>query len=100
MTKKTSLVLIIAGAALGILLCLFFGGFGWWALPGLIAALIGAAGLVSEDLSCAKKAGCYIAAVGLAVLAAAAPYVMMGVVQVIGAVIAAVGIVIAMAGKK
>lgn len=104
MKRKPAIVLIVVGAVLTVLLALFFGGFGFWTIPGLAILAVGAAGLIS-GLLCARAArpalmsvGVYILLVGLGCLTGTLPHIMLGVAQYGSGLVMLAGLILTLIG--
>ncbi|NLT16850.1 MAG: hypothetical protein GXY11_04410 [Clostridiales bacterium] len=94
---KKNIVVICAGVALALLTCLFFGGFGYWALPGLAVLSQGIAGLlipVLKSKTARPKWGVRIFCIGVAGIVSFAPHVMLGIMQVVSVLAAVAGAVL------
>lgn len=96
MGKKMQIVLIVAGAVVAAFLCLLFSGFGIWSLPGLVMIAAGAAGMAGKG----KRLGLGILLCGAALFVAAIPHILLGWVQIVAVIVAAVGAIGMLIGKK
>jgi len=79
----------------------FFGGFGFWALPGLAILLIGVAELcyivfkaITGNKSTVLHTGLLVLFVGAAGYLSLASHVMLGVLQIVALVLMVIGIVL------
>ena len=98
-------LLIGIGVILLLSLCAFFGGYGFWTLPGWLVVSAGVAG--AANLACAGldrgqpvllRRGIAVFLVGTSCWLSFAPHVMLGILQGISALLTVLGIIMGLAG--
>jgi hypothetical protein len=95
----TSVFLLVLGAIVTFLLSWYFGGFGYWNIPGMIILFAGAAVLIYGLSSPALKTpnpfyrgGLFVILIGLALLVSFLPHLLLGTYQIISLILTVIGI--------
>lgn len=101
----SGLTVLVIGAILSVFLWWFFGGIGFWMLPGFAAIFIGIGEILYKALlrnaserSTTLRAGIMTFFAGIALYVSVATQVMLAYMQVISLIVIALGIVGAAAG--
>ncbi|MHA1410912.1 MAG: hypothetical protein ACTSQY_11505 [Candidatus Odinarchaeia archaeon] len=100
-----TIILLIIGACLIIVLSWFFGGFGYWNIPGMIVLFSGFALLIYvltipalKNTNPYYKGGLFILLIGAALFLSFIPHILLGTYQIISLVIIVLGILVTVYG--
>lgn len=99
------LAVVVAGIILTAFLWWFFGGFGFWTLPGILLLFVGVAETLSrayiavaDKKSTTLRMGLVVLFVGLAGYITFAGHVLLGILQMLSIAIAVIGILVFIIG--